>query len=143
MGNPNSEANREQITLRTGAVVERGLARAFYGMLTSLAEQDPVALAALLAIAQGRDANPALVARLAAEGLLPDHGQPRPVARAVLLAAFRDTPEGPVLVDPFRYNSAEDLGRQEALDNHSTKWLLRDIFRTTDGDDTPSPPPRT
>lgn len=100
--------------------------------LRDLLEDDPQLFQALLAIVQGRpqDATPEAVSQLRSDLFLrADNGAIRPDIRDVLLSAYNETAEGPVLVNPFVLTSSEQPVELERMNKEANDRLLREIFR--------------
>ncbi len=131
------EGSRRVVPLKHGEPVEAGLGLAYYNSLRALFENEPELFESLLAIAQDRirDAAPAHIARLR-QALFLRHGDGTldPMMRDVLLSACQVTPEGPVLVSPFRPESPDDVRAVEEADRRALDRLRR--LSRPDDDDT-------
>jgi hypothetical protein len=119
------------VSLKNGSEIDAGWGITFWRALQSLLDQHPEHLQALLAIAKGRseDAPARSVAFLRHGGLLLRDRTVNPDAQAVLLSAYQETAEGPVLVNPFRLDSPEQAQALESRDAERSHRLLRWLKR--------------
>lgn len=126
------------IRLRNGGQISASEGTAAFSTLTGLLERAPDRLAAMAAIALGRpgDAAPEHVAALTKGLMLRPDGSIPDYLRVVLLAAYQETPEGPVLVNPFRPENEVQVRRLERLDRDALERLRR-VLGGYDGDDPP------
>jgi hypothetical protein len=136
-----TDENEEMVTLKNGTRFDAGLTRAAYQTLDAFLEREPELFGSLLALARDQqDAVPAdHITRLRAALLVRPDGTLVPVVREVLLSAYRDTPDGPALVHPVRFASAEEVAREERAEEASWNWLNRWLREddTPGSDDTP------
>lgn len=131
------------VPLKNGAQVEVALGRATYQALRGLLAREPELFGSLLARARGEPG--ALSedhdARLRDALFLRPDGTLAPATRNVLLSAYRQTPDGPALVHPFRFTSSAEATQEERAEDaawdRARRWL-------DDGDDpgTGGPPGR-
>jgi hypothetical protein len=135
-----ADEERKQYTLKNGQQIEGRRGCLALLDLKGLLEQSPQFFRALLAIVQGRleDASPEAVAYLKDCGYLrADTGAVRADIPDVLLSAYQETPEGPVLVNPFKFNSTDEAREVEQSEKTSIDWLIRELRK--DGGKGPSP----
>ena len=120
------------LRLKNGARVEARLGRANYRSLCTLLEREPELFRSLHAIADARvaEVSEQHVIRLKDIFYLRPDGTISPDVRDVLLAAYRETPDGPALVNPFQFISAEEVRQEEQAEGDSwkrlRKWLRED-----------------
>lgn len=137
-----ADRTRKTYTLKNGAKIEGGVGRAALRSLEGLLEQRPELLRALLAIVRGQreEVNPQDIE------LLKDSGYLRATDGAVcadlpdvLLSAYQETQEGPVLANPFRFENAAEARESEEGERQGIDKLIRKL-RKDDG--TGGPPAR-
>jgi hypothetical protein len=134
-----------ELPLKKGAGrMEIVIARAFAEDLGDLLERNPEHFAALRAIVEGRsaDATDAHKRDLTKWCYLMPDGSPRDHVKLLVAAAVRDTPEGPVVVDPVDITRPEDAAvlRQAAQEMKKVAkkgwaYLERQVFETGPGDE--------
>jgi hypothetical protein len=127
-----------------GDRIEASSARFWEEDLRDLLERDPEHFRALRAIVEGRpdEASPQHCRDLREWAYLSRDGSPHPKVKAVLLAAVRDTLDGPAIVDPLDVSRPEDAAtlrqaekkRAESL-REGEKRIWRDIQRLGDDPD--------
>jgi hypothetical protein len=131
------ERERPKLHLKNGSVADVEDALAALGYLRYLLDEEPKLFAALLALAQGKpeDADPEQVKALPKGEFFGTDDKLRPIVAAVLLSSFRQTREGSVLINPFRFESETDklmverLAKEAAIaDRAFGQWLMR-FFR--------------
>lgn len=126
------EKNERVVLLKNGARIEAGLGSATYLALRGLLEQEPELFQSLLALAREDpiDVPENNIAALRDAFFLRSDGRPSLATRNVLLSAYRQTPDGPTLVHPFRFGSAEEVKREERAENNAwdrvRRWLSDD-----------------
>jgi hypothetical protein len=132
-----AEGPEDQFTLKSGGKTSAIGGHFAVLHLQALLDQSPDDFRALLAIARGQpqDAAPECVERLK-RGLLlhPRTGEIYPSdLRDILLSAYQETPDGPVLVNPFRLNDAAEAQEVERKQKEGVNWLLREVFKDRRG----------
>jgi len=113
--------------LKNGYQVELRRGMADYQSLGLLFEKDSSLFQALLTIAQGRPHDVSTENTAALRNglyLLPDFSM-REDLRNVLLSAYQETPDGCVLVNPFRLESTDQAGALEHMEKAALERLLR------------------
>ncbi len=104
--------------------------------LQALLDKSPEDFRTLLAIARGnpQDAVPDSIERLKGGFLHPRTCEVHPpILRDILLSSYQETPEGPVLVNPFQLNQATDAQEVERQTKEGLNWLVREAFKTGPG----------
>lgn len=122
-----SEERREQWPLKNGADIEIGIGQAYLRTLEGMLTNQPELFDSCRMIAQGQGENvPEAHRRSLRKSLVlrPD-GTLLPGFADILLSAYQETPEGPVLANPFRLDSQEQADRMSRLETKSFGWLLR------------------
>lgn len=119
----------ELLPLKNGGHVEASLGQALLRMLEGLLERHPDDFHALLAIIEGRteEAPSARVEALKEAMLLRPDGSVIPGLRDVLLSAYQQTQEGPVLVNPFQLESNDQARALEQAEEEGYLRLAREI----------------
>jgi hypothetical protein len=139
-GRLEEEAERV-FTLKNGKQMRGGEAIAALRGLQALLEQRPYLFRALLAIVQGRAEEAASEdIALLKDGcwLRADNGVLRDTIRDVLLSAYQETPEGPVLTNPFRFRDQGEANQIERIEEAHFNRLIRELRKRDDK----GPPPR-
>jgi len=126
-----------KLRLKNGAEVDARSAYIKWRMLEALHESKPHETHALLALTEGREAalSPEIFARLKqrhANWFHPD-GTLVEMVRNVLSSAFRETPEGAVLVNPFQLATDTDRNTLLEIQRQDDRFLRRFLR----GDDPP------
>ena len=117
------EDNTYKVSLTNGCTDDVRFALCEWGALTALLENDPKIFQAALELAHGR-VQPPREMQLLRHALLTFHtGQLRPSIRNLLLASYRDTPEGPVMAFPFKLDNEEDRMAVEAAERRAAQNL--------------------
>jgi hypothetical protein len=129
---------RPKIRLKNGSEVDARGAYVIWRMLELEEPQSPQ-LQLLLAMARGNESTVSTVPNTEFKThhrvwFLKD-GALHPVAKQVLLSAYRDTPDGPVIVSPFQLNSQQDIELLAVIQRQHDRSLRR-FFRDM-GDDSP------
>lgn len=128
-GTLTEEKDERVLQLKNGARIESVRGNALYHTLCALLEQYPEAFRALLAVARNElQALPKAHIGLLRNGLLLNaDGIIVPGTYDVLLSAYRETPDGPALVSPFRFSSEEELKQEEQAEKEGLdrvrRWL--------------------
>jgi hypothetical protein len=116
---------------RDAGQMEVGWARRWEDGLRDLLEKDPQLFRALEALVEGR---PEGVSEQHFRDLresiylLPD-GSPHPDVKAIMMAAYRQTPEGPAVVDPLDVRSPEDAATVQHFDDQREERRRRGADR--------------
>src|SRR5580704_17015667 len=129
------EEPKKKYTLKNGGQVEGSSGIGTLRALESLLVQSPDLFNALLAIVQGRaqDATPEAITELRKATFIGARtGAVIPEIRDVLLSAYQETPEGPVLVNPYRFESEAEAREVERDYGQSLDWLARHLRRKDD-----------
>ena len=117
------------LRLKNGAQIEADWGNANYFALQGLLEQEPEAFHSLLEVARGglRAIPEGHLSVLRNALLLRPDGTVTPGTRDVLLSAYRETPDGPALVNPFQFTSEEEVRREEQAEKNELdrvrRWL--------------------
>jgi hypothetical protein len=123
------------LRLKNGGQIKAGEGRIQWRDLTALLQQEPDLFRALLALALGRPEAMSAEHRKRLRyigGFLERDGSIIPYVRDVLLSAYQETAEGPVLVNPFILESEEQAREFERRDNEAADWLLRELRKKED-----------
>lgn len=137
-----TDRDNQLVQFKNGGQIESQWGRAWLGICRRLLEQEPRHFAALLALAQGRsgDVPPESMAFFKQVGGFLQGDDINPKVRGVLLSAYQETAEGPVLVNPFRFES-EEQAREfeqewERIENRNLDRLIRHLRKDEDDKDT-------
>jgi hypothetical protein len=119
----------KELRLKNGARVDATLGRGGYLALRGLLAREPELFRSLLAVARSE---PVAIperhdARLRAARFLRPDGTIVPSIRDVLLSAYRETPDGPALVNPFQFASEEEVREEERADDAAWDRLRRGL----------------
>jgi len=134
-----SDERREVMALRNGGEIEIGMGQAYLGILQGLQSKEPGKFQSLVDHARGAELPKDARAWLSSALVLRPDGTLLPGLLDVLRSAYRETPEGSVLVNPFRIDTPvqrETLQRAEAK---TDSWIVREILRRNDDMSGPSP----
>jgi hypothetical protein len=127
------DADRPEITLRSGDPVDARAAVSLVERLRALLEVDPDEFQSLRALAEGRtaDANPQHFPLLKSHVFLERDGCTiRPIVRAIILNCYEITLEGPVIV-PLRVKDESSIEVTNQAQEQLDEQRRRDLF----GDD--------
>lgn len=125
----------ERVQLKNGTEIDARWGLAELTQLKYFFDQDTDVFDALLAVAQGRpgEVPAAGLDYLREASFLDDHDVLNEATRNVLLSAYRATPEGAVLVNPFRlHDRNEAIGLENMLDEKQLR-RLRKMYRDGPG----------
>ena len=124
------EKGKRIVPLKNGGNIEPALGVALLELLENLLEQEPAMFHALLAVAQGRadDIPPNMMANLKQGLLLRSDGSISADVRDVLLSGYQPGPE-PILVNPFRLESADQVRDLERVRDQNYQRLARLLRR--------------
>ncbi len=134
----------QMLTLKNGELAPVRRAIVLVGFLSDLLESEPQKFQTLLDLA-----------RVGNTSLLPDKskvtqeavryferhaycdndGNIDPVVRNVVLSAYQATPEGPVLIQPFRLANAEEKAIAERMEMQLVNWLRKGLRGRFPGDE--------
>lgn len=128
------------ISLKNGSRIGSNRGRTLLRHLERLLDSSPENFRALLGVA--RDETQLLSAeveeRLVRGGYLrADRATIHPDLRNVLLSAYRETPDGPLLVSPFQFENQEQVDELERQDGEFWRRMIRELRSGNDRD----PPP--
>lgn len=134
----NGRAERKQVRLKNGTEIDARTGLAELEQLKYWYDRDPAYFNALVALAQGRrdDVLPAHLDFLREAHYLGEGDDLNPTTRDVVLSAYRQSPEGPVLVCPF---SLRDRDEALELENLLDEKELRDLRKRLGNDRDPGP----
>lgn len=118
---------RPKLTLKDGYEVDARSALVLLESLRAKLEVHPDQFRSLLALAEGRheDTDPAHLKHLQDQGYLESAGSIRPEVRSILLSAYTASPEGVVLVNPFRLQNEGEKQVAERADEQIDQ-VIRD-----------------
>ena len=130
--NLGKDKRRAILSLKNGAQIEARDGKLYYGFLCSLLAEEPEVFRGLLAFAQ--DQNRAMlpghrVRLMFLGGYLEPDGSIMPKVRDVLLSAYKETPDGPMLVNPFFLSRPEQARELERMETEGLDWLIRELRR--------------
>ncbi len=136
------EQERNRLTLKNGAEVDAARAIASLRSLERLLRVEPRLFHALVTIVQGRrnEVTPDVIAELQdAAFLRAGTGDVCADIPDVLLSAYQETREGPVLVNPFKFRSDADARIVESIDEARFNRLIRAILGNNSKNGPPTP----
>jgi hypothetical protein len=121
------KGNKKTLKLKNGAEIEVGWGMAFWRSLEDLLDAHPDHFATLLTLACDPAAavSPKSVAFLRRCLYLHPDGTIIPDERAVLLSAYQETAEGPVLVNPFVLDGPDEAQKLERREARGYRRLIR------------------
>ncbi len=121
-----------KVRLKNGSEVDAQPAYVWWRMLEALDRVKPAVARDLLSLARGEHW---LVSHESAQRLRNDkrawfdqQGQLDPIAKDVLLSAWRDTADGRVIVNPFQLASQNEIDLLAIVERQDSRFL-RDLFR--------------
>ena len=126
----------EELRLKTGGKIDAGIGRALYAALDNLMARSPKLLQSLVALAQNAQAD--IPERHAEElkacaFLRMDDGTLAPEMRMILLSAYKDTLDGPALVNPFVFVSEAEAAREDEAQKETLSRMLNTILDDDNG----------
>lgn len=125
-----------KLRLKNGVEVDARKAYVDWRMFVGAEKETPAHVQALVALARGDDGSVPSNVRLALQSTYEDwfasDGSLLPLIKDVVLSAFRDTPDGPVIVNPFQLTSQADA---EVFDRVERRYYR--ILRWFFGNDNP------
>jgi hypothetical protein len=126
-------ANRV-VPLKNGGSINAELGLILLSSLRTLLAQEPEHFRTLLAMARGNktDIDEESITLLHYHSFLDDHHHLLPGLRDVLLAAYQETKEGPVLGNPFQFKDEREAKALEAVDEQRKIRFLRDVLAKLD-----------
>jgi hypothetical protein len=113
-----------KVTLKNGAgLMDLGGARCLEDGLRDLLERYPEHFRAFHAIVEGRgeEVSKELQREMKRWGLLRSDGSPNPVFESVMVASYRETPDGPAIVDPVDLSTQDDVTALKRFDEQAEK----------------------
>lgn len=124
-----SEQARKKLPLKNGGEIEADVGLAIAGALDSLLTQQPDHLQALWAIVQGdsEGVDEKSVAYLKRQYLLQRDGTVHPAVSDVLLSSLQEAPDGPVIVNPFRFATGEEARAVERIEEEGIRRLIQEL----------------
>ena len=130
------ESKKPKLRLKNGSEVDAKIAYVDWQMLEAVETREPAHLQALVAIARGDEASvaPEVRAHLREQWLtwFNRDGEMEPVVREVLKSAYRDTPDGSLLVFPFQISTQSDQDIFAKIQREDDQILRRFSRRTDD-----------
>ncbi len=132
--------SRKVLPLKNGGATEIAVGLVTADILRDLLEKQPEHFEVLLALARGQNQDLPVrsLAYLRRDEFLMKGAVIKPLYRDILLSSYQQTPDGPVIVNPFRLDDEADARAvQSVADSRGRpdriKWLFDQIF----GDDEP------
>ncbi len=132
------------LRLKNGVQIEASEGRIRLMDLEGLLEHHPDHFKGLLALARGKqeEVSAETIRFLGESRIFLRAGEINPDVRDVLLSAYQETAEGPVLVNPFRFTSVEEAREMEREEKRNADRLIREIFEDDDDRNKGDPPMR-
>jgi hypothetical protein len=131
------DPRKKIMPLKNGGQIEARTGMAYFDCFCDIQAQEPDDLRALLSLAQGQceEVPAAVIDGLRDTGFLEADGSLKPGPRDVLLSAYRETPDGPVLVMPFVLKDEEAARVFERMEQQGIERLIRRLRRDRDKDE--------
>jgi len=130
------DGGQEELVLKNGGRIEASLGQALLRALEGLLEQAPHHFRALHAIAEGRssEAPPESVSALKDAHFLRPDGTAIPGLADVVVSAYQQTRDGPVLINPFQLETLDQVRALERMEQEGRLRLAHEIRKRTEGD---------
>ena len=136
---PLEQGPKYLVTLKNGVREDIRVVLATWDTLTSLQDTRPQLFAAARAMADGKDETSAVRREMRRYCLTDQNGALLPQVRDVLLSGYQNTKEGPVLVNPIRFDSEADRTAFEACRQLAARNLSRFLAGESPRDDGQGP----
>lgn len=134
---PNQLPDRK-LTLKNGTSISAAAGDTNYDLLSKLLEKEPALFQTMLAIARNPKAEVPIkdVRFLAHAGFLTNRTRTmNEDMRNVILSSYTETPEGPVLLNPFKLETEEEASYLQEIEKQGNVRLRKFLGNTLDDTD--------